>query len=182
MTSNGHTVRAGDLTVSEKALPAWVHEATTLDRIDYRDCFVMENVGSIGPANAEQWARELLERAPFPLRRNLPRGWRAIGLRHGSTRSPTCVLGWPIRINTANRVVVGARSRVGMPAELVFARHGNGWLFATLVQHDNPIVSILWNVMAESHRRVVRHLLLSAGERIASRPVVRPPLGTATPR
>jgi hypothetical protein len=154
--------------VFEVPLPRWVGAATALDRIDYHDCFMVDNVPPIQHMTAEQWAREVLEHAPFPLRRKLPRGWRALGLRHGSTRSSTCVLGWPIRINTADRVVVGARSRVGMPAELVFARHGQGWILATLVQHDNPIVSTLWAVMAERHRRVVRQLLRSAAERIAT--------------
>ncbi len=153
-------------TVTAAPLPGWVREATELDRIDYCDCFLVQSTAARG---AEEWARDVLEGAPARLRRRLPRAWSLLGLRHGSTRSPRHVLGWPIRLNTSDLVVLSARSRIGMPAELVFARDGNGWLFATLIQHDNRVVAAMWRTIADSHRRVVRYLLRSAAGRRSDR-------------
>ncbi|PZS15711.1 MAG: hypothetical protein DLM57_12140 [Pseudonocardiales bacterium] len=152
--------------LTEVALPAWLREGTGLDRIDYSDSYVVENIPAAQETTPEQWAREVLERAPTAIRRRLPPGWFLLGLRHGSIRSPRYVLGWPIRQNTPERIVLGAHSRVGMPAELVFARDGDGWLFATLIQQDNRIMSSLWRAIAASHRRVVRYLLRSAATRV----------------
>jgi hypothetical protein len=59
-----------------------------------------------------------------------------------------------------------------MPAELVFAREGDGWLFATLVQHDNAVMSAVWRAIARVHRRVVRHLLRSAATRVTQASVL----------
>lgn len=152
--------------LTEVPLPAWVRDGTGLDRIDYCDSYLVDDIPSVRQTSAEQWAREVLERAPTALRRRLSRGWFVLGLRHGSVRSPQHVLGWPIRQNTTERIVLGAHSRVGMPAELVFAREGDAWLFATLIQHDNRIVSAVWRTIAEPHRRVVRYLLRSAATRV----------------
>jgi hypothetical protein len=82
--------------------------------------------------------------------------------------SPSHVLGWPIRHTTDDVIVLGARSWLGMPAELVFARQGKAWLFVTLVQHDNRFMSALWWAIAARHRRVVQYLLRSAAARRAS--------------
>ena len=154
---------AVDLT--ETPLPDWVRDGTALKRIDYSDTFRLPDTGTT--MTAEQWAREVLEHASEPLRRSLPRGWFVLGLRHGSTRSPHHVLGWPIRDSRDDRIVLGATSRIGMPAELVLARDGDAWLFATLVEHDNRAVAALWRAISARHRDVVRHLLRSAAGRVA---------------
>jgi hypothetical protein len=164
--ANGASGRPVTPTISAVSLPAWVRAESALDRIDYSDCYLVENVDRPATMTAEQWAREVLEQAPPRLRRRLTRGWRALGLRHGSLRSPNCVLGWPIRSNAADCVVLGARSHVGLPAELFFASKGETWLFATLVQHDNPIVATIWRAMAHYHRRVVSYLLRTAAARL----------------
>jgi hypothetical protein len=152
--------------LTEVALPARLRADTGLERIDYSDTYLVEYVAASQEMSPEQWAREVLERAPSALRRMLPPGWFLLGLRQGSIGSSQHVLGWPIRQNTAERIVLTSQSRLGMPAELVFARDGEAWLFATLVQHDNAIMSTLWRAIARSHRRIVRYLLLSAANRV----------------
>jgi hypothetical protein len=152
--------------LNEVPLPARLRADTGLDRIDYSDAHLVEAVAASSEISPEQWAREVLECAPSALRRMLPPGWFLLGLRQGSSRSSQHVLGWPIRENTAERIVLTSQSRLGMPAELVFAREGDAWLFATLVQHDNAVMSTLWRAIAKSHRRIVRYLLRSAAARV----------------
>ena len=79
--------------VREVPVPASARALSTLPRVDYEDGFLVDT----GPAAArtgEQWARAMLEDAPAGTRRALQRGWCALGLRLGSTRSERRVLGW----------------------------------------------------------------------------------------
>ena len=49
-----------------------------------------------------------------------------------------------------------------MPAELLFKREQGSLLFATFVQHKNPLARAVWAGVAPGHRRVVQHLLEQA--------------------
>ena len=82
-----------------------------------------------------------------------------LGLRLGSARSDHCVLGWEIRHATPDAVLLGARGRLGLSGELLFAGQQDGLLFATFVRLDNVVVRTLWAAIAARHRHVVRHLL-----------------------
>jgi hypothetical protein len=166
---NGDTRPAASPQVDEASLPDWIRNGTHLRRIDYYDCHVVRGTGSTGRLSAEDWARTVLEAAPVQLRRTLPSGWFILGLRHGSVHAPEHVLGWPIRDCTDGYIVLAATSRIGMPAELVFARQDQDWLLATLVEHDNPIVAALWRGTTRLHRSVVRSLLGSAASRVSPR-------------
>lgn len=164
MPASGRDAR-GASRLTETELPAWVREGTSLVRVDYSDSYLVENVQAAS-MSAEQWAREVLEGAPASFRFSAPPAWFLLGLRHGASHSPRHVLGWPIRVNTADRIILCAPSRIGMPAELVFGRQGDAWLFATLLQQDNAFVATIWNVIAARHRHVVRQLLRSAAARV----------------
>jgi hypothetical protein len=148
--------------VREITLPPDARALSTLAHVDYEDAFLLET-GSDHGRTAEQWARAMLEGAPASFRRSAPRVWHALGLRHGSTDSDEFVLGWPVRRSTPDVALLGARSRVGMPAELLFERRGDTLLFATLVQHDNPVARAVWAVIGRYHRGVVHSLLERAG-------------------
>ena len=153
-------------TVTEVDLPYALRAVSRLARVDY--CDAHRVTGSTGAgASPEAWLREMLENAPTWLRIGLPPGWSLLGLRHGAPRSPQYVLGWPIQESTPDRIVLAAQSRVGMPAELVLARDGEDWVFATLIEHDNAAVARLWRGIAGAHRQIVRHLLRAAAQRTA---------------
>ena len=77
------------------------------------------------------------------------------------------MLGWQIRASDADFVLLGADSRVGMPAELLLATRGDGLLFATFVRHDNAIARALWASIEATHVRTVRTVLELADRRIA---------------
>jgi hypothetical protein len=140
--------------------------SSTLGRIDYEDAFVVD----IGPPRsrpAEQWMRAILEDAPASVRLRLLSGWSAIGLKVSLAASERSVLGWQIRASDADFVLLGADSRVGMPAELLLRREEHGLLFATFVRHDNAIARALWASIEATHVRTVRSVLELADRRIA---------------
>ncbi|MFV9636773.1 hypothetical protein [Mycobacterium neumannii] len=132
--------------------------SSALGRIDYADAF---EVGIEHPLqrNAEEWLRTVLEDAPLHTRIRLLSAWSAIGLKLRLPGSAASILGWDIRDWDADSVVVGAHSRIGMPAELVLRRENGGLSFATFVRHDNAIVRGLWATIETSHVQTVRSLL-----------------------
>ena len=99
--------------VRQVDVPASVRERSTLTRIDYADTFLVD----IGAAQvtAEQCAREVLEGAPLAIRTQLLSGWSSIGLKISKGSPPHSVLGWPVRQNTPDFILLGADSRIGMP-------------------------------------------------------------------
>ncbi len=144
--------------VRQVALPPAARALSTLSHVDYEDAFLVET-GSAQDRTAEQWARAILGDAPLVMRGGLLWGWSALGLRVDPTRSDGHVLGWEVRRSTPDFVLLAARSRVGMPAELLFERQQHTLLFATFVQQENPIARAVWAGIGPGHRRVVRYVL-----------------------
>jgi hypothetical protein len=158
-TTDTHAERSGG--VRRIAVPPTARTLSTLSRIDYADAFLVET-GPLQDRTGEQWARAILEAAPISMRRSLRFGWFALGLKLGSSRSERFVLGWEIRRSTAEFALLGAGSRLGMPAELLFRPQQDSLLFATFVQHRNPMVRAIWAGVAPHHVRVVPFLLEQA--------------------
>jgi hypothetical protein len=107
--------------VREVAVPRDGRARSMLPRIDYQDAFLVET----GPArdrSAEHWARAIMEDAPLIMQATLRWGWSAIGFKLGSARAERHVLGWELRRSAADYVLLGADSRIGMPAELLLGR------------------------------------------------------------
>ena len=147
--------------VRQVTLPSAARALSTLSHVDYEDAFLVET----GPAQdrtGEQWARAILEGAPVSTRIALSRGWSALGLRLGATRSDRLALGWEVRRSTPDVALLGASGRLGLSGELLFERQQQTLLFATFVQLDNPVARALWAGIAARHRQVVRDLLEQA--------------------
>jgi Protein of unknown function (DUF2867) len=144
--------------VREIAIPASARALSTLPRVDYTDAFVMEAEKALD-RTAEQWARAMMDNAPAATRSALRRGWFALGLKIAPGSSDRYVLGWEVRQRTPDQLLLGADSRIGMPAELLFELRDGDVLFATLVQHKNPLVRAVWAAVAPQHRRIVTQLL-----------------------
>jgi hypothetical protein len=143
--------------------PAQARALSSLHRIDYADAFLADVAAA--DLTAEQWARTVLEDAPLGLRRRLQSGWAAIGLRLGQGTAEGSVLGWEIRRDTPESILLGAESRIGMPGELLFMRHGEELLFATFVAHDNLVARAVWTGVEPVHGPFVRRLLADAVRR-----------------
>ena len=152
--------------VREVAVLPAVRKQSGLEYVDYTDAFLIEP-GLAADETPEQWARAFFEGAPALLRTMLRRGWASLGLRIGPADSEDRVFGWPVRRSTRDVLLLGAESRHGMPAELLFMRHQNALLFATLIHHQNAGVRARWAGVAPMHRRIVRFMLERASARRA---------------
>jgi hypothetical protein len=104
--------------------------------------------------------------APLVVRRKLLSGWSAIGLKVGNSGRGDSLLGWQVRRDTPDFVLLGADSRIGMPGELLFKRDPDALLFATFVQHDNVIARAVWAAVEPVHMRVVRNILSHGSARV----------------
>lgn len=134
------------------AVPPTARALSTLSRVDYADAFVVE-IGRAQDRVAERWARAIFQDAPLPRRCALRWGWLAQGLKLGSARSDRLVLGWEVRRSTPDFALLGAESRIGMPAEILFMRQQDSLLVAVFVQHRNPIARAVWAGVQPVHRR-----------------------------
>jgi hypothetical protein len=152
--------------VRQVDVPSSARALSTLPRIDYCDAFLFGE-GSNHDESAEDLIREVLEGAPLAVRTQLLSGWTSIGLkvRNASTQS---VLGWEVRRSTADTVLLGADSRIGMPGELLLKKEDGALLFATFVAQRNLIARAVWAVTEPMHVRVVRDVLGHASQRLAA--------------
>jgi hypothetical protein len=141
--------------VRRVALPPAARALSTLARIDYSDAFLVES-GSAQNWSAEQWARAVMKDAPVAIRTKLLLGWSAIGLKPATRGS---LLGWEIRLNTPDFVLLGRDSLIGMPGELLFKCEPEALLFATFVHHANLVARAVWAAVEPTHVRIVRHVL-----------------------
>jgi hypothetical protein len=158
------TTAAAAGTVRQVAVPPAARARSTLPHVDYADAFVVD-IRAAQSRTAEEWARAIVEGAPASVQRQLRWGWTALGLKLGPTRSDRFVLGWEVRRSTPDLVLLGAGSRIGMPAELLLERRQRSLLSATLVQHDNAIARAVWAATEAVHVPVVRRVLERAGKR-----------------
>jgi hypothetical protein len=142
--------------VRQIEVPRAARALSTLEQIDYEDAFLVE-APAWAQRTAEEWARAILEGAPASVRGALVSGWSSIGLK--LDRSGPSVLGWPIRVNTPDVVLLGADSRIGMPGQLLFKRERRGLLFATFVQHGNHAARAVWAGVEPMHVPIVRRVL-----------------------
>jgi len=149
------------------AVTAAARALCKLSHIDYEDAFLVE-AGAAQEPTASDWVKAVLEDAPIADKAKLMLGWSAIGLIPTLNRSSGSVLGWEIRARTADFVLLGRSSLIGMPGELLFKREPGSLLFATFVQHDNKIARTVWAATEPQHVPIVQGLLEQAGRRIAA--------------
>ena len=155
-------------TVRKVAVPTDASALSTLARVDYSDAFRVEFAD--GPVfSGAEWARETLEGASAKARRELSRGWPLLGLKMAPAGAEDAVLGWRLRHDGEDFALLGAESRLGMPAELLFRPEPDGLLFATFIAFRNPLMRMVWAPIGAPHRRVVPALLRRAAARIAAR-------------
>ena len=147
--------------VREIGLPAAARARSAMGRVDYADCFLVA-AGLAPPGTAEQWSRAVLEGAPPGTRRTLQLGWGGLGLQLGPERSERYVLGWEIRRNVPDEILLGAASPLGLQGELLFQRLPDGLRYATFVRLETPQARALWARVEAGHRQIVPELLRGA--------------------
>jgi hypothetical protein len=146
------------------AVPATARALSTLSDIGYADAFLVDAGTTTSP---EQWARAVLDGAPPRVKANLQLGWSTIGLKPAVGGSGKSILGWHIRVNTPEYVLLGRNSFIGMPGELLFRCERDTLLFCTFVQHNNALARAMWGKIEASHLRIVPGLLERAARRLA---------------
>jgi hypothetical protein len=139
------------------AVPPLALATSTLARVDHADAFLLDGIEA-QERTAYEWAVLVFEQAPLGLREGLQRGWLALGLRLDED-SDQSVLGWQSRLNTRNTLLLGARSRIGMPAELLLQRFEGALLLVTLVELGNVLAKAVWAGVEPLHLRVVPRVL-----------------------
>jgi hypothetical protein len=147
--------------VRQVSLPADARVLSTLARTDYEDAF---DVAADTVRTPRGWVRAVLADAPASVRRRLVLGWTALGLRL-EPWSRDRVLGWKVKHEDPNFVLLAADSWLGFRGELLFRTAPDGLLFATFVQHTNPATRALWAAITQRHQDVVRSLLTHAANR-----------------
>ena len=143
------------------AVPAVARARCTLRHVDYEDAFAVE-LGSAQLRTAEKWARAILEDAPLAMRNGLRRGWLALGLKLDAVPPERSVLGWEVRRSTPDYVLLGADSRIGMPAELLVTRQKRAVRIATFLEHQSSAARAMWATFERAHRRIVPRVLVQA--------------------
>lgn len=143
--------------VHQVAASSLLRKLTTLSSVDYADTYRVERICTEGHRPVELM-RNILEGASRTDRIKLVAGWSAIGLEVAG-RSGDRVLGWHVRTSGSEHVLLGAESRIGMPAELLVAVERNALVFATFVQQSNDLARAVWSAIEPAHVRFVPHLL-----------------------
>lgn len=151
----------------EIAVSPDVRALSELSRIDYENAVVAE-FAAAGSRSAEQWFREILERAPSELREALVSGWSGLGLRLGPLDDDQHVLGWSIRRSTPDEVVLSASSEGGLRGELVVRRQRDSLLFGSFIRLDTAAVRDMWNAVVHQHTPAMCQLLAGAVDRASS--------------
>jgi hypothetical protein len=115
---------------------------------------------------AEQWARDVFEGAPQPLRGIIVAGWiTVLRLRLSRPRSsPSDVLGWEIISATPAAAVLGVTS-AALTARLVVQVEGDAVTHSTFLRYDRPYGRVLWALAVPVHRLVIPYLLNRAADR-----------------
>lgn len=140
--------------VRQIAVPAAARALSGLPQIDYADAFLVE-IDRPADRTPAEWMRVIFDEAPAHLRLRLWSAWIALGLRLSTPDAKGRVLGWSVRRSTQDFVLLGANSRIGMPAELLLMRHRRRLLFDAFVQQDNPIARAVWASVQPVHTRTV---------------------------
>lgn len=152
-------------TVCEIDPPPSLVALAALTPIHYRESFTIPIAPTAAPSTrpvarpAEQWARLVLERAPWKARAQMLTAWTLLGIPLAPPWSRSQVLGWRILHNTPTAIVLESRAALGITARLAFHTSGTHLTQAMLVRFDHPPGRLVWSRLAPKHRRFIRALL-----------------------
>ena len=148
----------------EDRLPRAVEGWSGLARVDYADAFRTTSA-TTRVWTARQWATHVLEGAPLLTRVQLVGGWLSLGLAVNPVRGGR-VLGWRVREEAPDHLLLGADSPIGLRAELLFARCDEAWWFGTRLRLENAVARCAWAPVARVHPGAVVRLHEDADARL----------------
>jgi len=145
----------------QRPAPAAMHRLDRLIEADYTDLFMIAPVDG-HMKSPEQWARAILEGAPWSLLVIVGLAWRVLGLRLGPRASPDYILGFKIADRGKDHIIFGTTSWMMTP-HLVLKVEGDRVLVATLIRYERRSARCIWPPLSMIHRRVgialTRHAL-----------------------
>jgi hypothetical protein len=144
--------------------PQPVRDLTTLGRVDYLDAFVTD-VDPDDPGSPQDWARAMFEGIGRRERLEFQLVWRVLGLRLGVRPSAGRIVGWRIRDERPDHVLLHADSWIGMPAEVLVRRVGTELTIVTFVQQRTALARAMWARATPVHRAAVPGLLRRVARR-----------------
>jgi hypothetical protein len=128
---------------------------------DYSDCF---QVAHVAGTTAGDWARTSLRGAEGPFSRVVWQG--LLGFRLGTSGAPDTLVGWPIRQESPERVVLETDGRL-MAGRMVFELAGDSVRWTTTLRFHGPIGRLVWATAGPAHRRLAPRCLDQAHRRLA---------------
>ena len=141
-----------------------VRDLTSLGRVDYVDAFVVE-VDPDDPGRPQTWARAMFEGIGRRERLEFQLVWRVLGLRLSLLPSADRVVGWRIRDEQPDHVLLHADSWIGMPAEVLVRRVGSELTMVTFVEQRTALARAMWAKATPVHRAAVPGLLRRVARR-----------------
>ena len=138
----------------QRDVPESMRSRSGLANPDYLDLFTA-TTDEAAEKTAEDWARTVLEGAPYYIRVGVfVVAWRLfLGLRLGPRRSPDYINGWKIAARGEDWVRIEAASWM-MTASLVFKVDEARLSLVSFFRYDRRIAALVWPPISIAHRKV----------------------------
>jgi hypothetical protein len=131
------------------------HSAVAPSEHDFA-CAYEIAIASGDKRSSEEWARDIWEGAPPPIRWFMIAGWRlALRLRLGPLHSPDHILGWRIVARSADETVCRLGSGF-LDAHNIFQRVDGTFVWSTFVTYERRGARVIWPPVSLIHRLLVR--------------------------
>jgi hypothetical protein len=130
----------------------------SLSRSDFASAFAVPRQAA-DRRSAEQWARDVFERAPAAMRSFVLLGWKyGLGFRLGPPSSPTHVLGWKIASSSPEAISLALQSPLVSAHKLVRVDRTRV-VMTTFVRYERAPARMLWMAAVPIHHRTEPYLL-----------------------
>jgi hypothetical protein len=127
--------------VQATIVPADIVELAALEPVHYQEAFTFSATVERSP---EDWARLILEDAPPTDRAKMLRTWCTLGVGLAAPGTAGQVLGWRIRHNGPDAIVLGMRAAVGVTARIILHAEPQNVVQAMLIRFDRLIAWPIW--------------------------------------
>lgn len=142
-------------------VPEDLRSQCVLTRIDYQDALRIDTAQAAS-RSPEQWARDMFESPPTPVRLMVWYGWKALTAKLGPHPSSAHVLGYTIEEKRADCIRFSVAWALGLSCNLILRTGPSSVTFATFVQHRRRISRMVWLAVVPAHRQITRRLLTRA--------------------
>jgi hypothetical protein len=152
----------------QRDVPESIRSLGGLANPDYQDVFTA-TTNEASEKSAEDWARAVLEGAPYYIRPGVFVVHRLLlGLRLGPRRSPDHIIGWKIAARGEDWVRIEAASWM-VTFSLVLKIDEKRVSMATFSRYEGRIAALVWAPISVAHRKVGLALMRRAARLVDQR-------------